>query len=335
MAVQLLFSLAVFTLSMIANVTFALLQKDQIINLITFGDSYTDVDLVWDGGLPWPKYAVQYVDASRVGDDGKSTTSLDLYPFAKSGAVCSTELTPSIYDSLYEKQLPALYASEKNGTIPSTVTPDNSLYTLWIGTNDVGAWGLLTGHEIGNATVVDTVQCAVNWVKTLYDRGARNFLWQNMIPLEFAPMYLPDAYPNKFTTEIKNATAWHLGMKELTSAGNEIAKLLLEKFVPSLEGAHVGLFDSHALFSDIHAHPEAYLNGTAALNVVDPTYSCIYTELQDVTETVPCTTVEGTDRDSYMWWDELHPSEQTNRVLAKQIAQVILGEENKWTTWLS
>ena len=132
-------------------------------------------------------------------------------------------------------------------------------------------------------------------------------------------MYLPDAYPNKFTTEIKNATAWHLGMKELTTAGNEIAKLLLEDLVPSLEGAHVGklypcievirreltlhvgLFDSHALFYDIHEHPDAYLNGTAASNVVDPTYSCIYEELQDVTETVPCTTVDGTDRDSYMW----------------------------------
>ncbi|KAL1672737.1 hypothetical protein EV122DRAFT_294661 [Schizophyllum commune] len=312
--------LVVFTiLSMAAEIAVAALAKDQITNLITFGDSYTDVDLVWDGGIPWPKYAVQYVDASRGGDDGNSTAGLDLYPFAKSGAVCSTDITPSIYASLYEKQLPAFLASEGNGTIPSTVTPDNSLYTLWIGTNDVGAWGLLTGHEIGNATVVDTVQCAVNW----------------MIPLEYAPMYLPDAYPNKFTTEIKNATAWHLGMKELTSAGNEIAKLLLEDLVPSLEGAHVGLFDSHALFYDIHEHPDAYLNGTAAFNVVDPTYSCIYEELQDVTETVSCTTVEGTDRDSYMWWDELHPSEQTNYVLAKQIAGVILGEDNKWTTWLS
>ena len=113
-------------------------------------------------------------------DDGNPTAGLELYPFAKSGAVCSTNLTPSIYDSLYEKQLPAFYASEQSGTVPSTVTPDNSLYTLWIGTNDVGAWGLLTGHEIGNATVVDTVQCAVNWVKTLYDCGARNFLWQNV-----------------------------------------------------------------------------------------------------------------------------------------------------------
>ncbi|KAI4522004.1 hypothetical protein K525DRAFT_284208 [Schizophyllum commune Loenen D] len=318
----------------------AALAKDQITNLITFGDSYTDVDLVWDGGIPWPKYAMQYVDASRTEDDGNSTASLDLYPYAKSGAVCSTDLTPSIYDSLNEKQLPAFYANEENGTVPSTVTPDNSLYTLWIGTNDVGAWGLLTGHEIDNATVVDTVQCAVNWVKMLYDRGARNFLWQNasdemcdaeakMIPLEYAPMYLPDAYPNKFTTEIKNATAWHLGMKELTSAGNEIAKLGGRSPIRRELTLQVGLFDSHALFHDIHEHPDAYLNGTAAFNVVDSTYSCIYEELQDVTETVSCTTVEGTDRDSYMWWDELHPSEQMNRVLAKQIAGVILGEDNK------
>ena len=34
-------------------------------------------------------------------------------------------------------------------------------------------------------------------------------------------------------------------------------------------------------------------------------------------------------------FDELHPSEQADRVVAKQISEVILGEENKWTTWFS
>ena len=78
-----------------------------------------------------------------------------------------------------------------NGTIPSHVTsdthtpanhvtPHNTLYTLWIGTNDIGAWGLLQGHGIGGATVVDTVQRAVDWVKRMYEGGARNFLWQNV-----------------------------------------------------------------------------------------------------------------------------------------------------------
>lgn len=43
----------------------------------------------------------------------------------------------------------------------------------------MGANALLTGEKDG-ATVVDAVTCAVNWVKTLYLSGARNFLFQNV-----------------------------------------------------------------------------------------------------------------------------------------------------------
>lgn len=52
------------------------------------------------------------------------------------------------------------------------------MYTLWIGTNDVGA--LLTGYEKDGVTIVDTVGCAVDWVTALYENGARNFLFQNV-----------------------------------------------------------------------------------------------------------------------------------------------------------
>ncbi len=33
--------------------------------------------------------------------------------------------------------------------------------------------------------------------------------------------------------------------------------------------------------------------------------------------------------------DELHPSEQADRIVAREIAEVIQGKANKWTTWLS
>ena len=52
--------------------------------------------------------------------------------------------------------------------------------TLWIGTNDVGVNALLTGSQTPGVTVVDTVTCAVDWVQTLYDSGARNFIFQNV-----------------------------------------------------------------------------------------------------------------------------------------------------------
>ena len=54
------------------------------------------------------------------------------------------------------------------------------MYTLWIGTNDVGANALLTGGQTPGVTLVDTTACAVDWVRALYDGGARNFVFQNV-----------------------------------------------------------------------------------------------------------------------------------------------------------
>ena len=96
--------------------------------------------------------------------------NLTLAPFAHHGAVCL---------DVFSSQIP-LYNEEKaNGSL-GTLEPDETMYTLWIGTNDVGVGELLTGGQTPGVTVVDTVTCAVNWVKTLYDSGARNFIFQNV-----------------------------------------------------------------------------------------------------------------------------------------------------------
>jgi phospholipase/lecithinase/hemolysin len=34
------------------------------------------------------------------------------------------------------------------------------------------------------------------------------------------------------------------------------------------------------------------------------------------------------ERDSYMWWDELHPSEQTGRLLASEINNKLEGRSS-------
>lgn len=66
----------------------------------------------------------------------------------------------------------------ENGTLH--LDPQKTIYTLWIGTNDIGANALLVGQGQPGVTLVNTTQCAVNWVKTLYEHGARNFLFQNV-----------------------------------------------------------------------------------------------------------------------------------------------------------
>ena len=61
-----------------------------------------------------------------------------------------------------------------------------------------------------------------------------------MVPLEKAPLYAADSYPNHYWTEVRNTTEWSVFMTELTTSGNEIAKLMLQALAPTLHGAHIG-----------------------------------------------------------------------------------------------
>jgi phospholipase/lecithinase/hemolysin len=138
-------------------------HKDQIKSMVTFGDSYTDVVLVSDGGTPWPVYVAGYAD-------------IQLLPYARAGATCSNNITFRPFPPVFESQIPAFVRDKEAGNI--TVDPQGTLYTLWIGTNDLGVSALLTGDS--PASIVDVAGCMVNWVRTMYDNGARNFLFQNV-----------------------------------------------------------------------------------------------------------------------------------------------------------
>jgi hypothetical protein len=112
-------------------------------------------------------------------------------------------------------------------------------------------------------------------------------------------------------------------------------------------------FDSYGLFTDIYNNPQNYLNGTAPLNVTGCVNSCVYQLNESTSDPGVCTTAEGGARDSFMWYaiycilrtpwegyscecryDELHPSEQSDRIVAREITAVMKGEYNQWTTWL-
>ncbi|KAF9040087.1 GDSL lipase/acylhydrolase [Panaeolus papilionaceus] len=295
------------------------LRPKQIKNLVTFGDSYTDTVIVSNGGTQWPVYASGFA-------------KVNLFPFARSGATCSNNITFRPFPSLFESQLPTYFqASAKGGTIK--VKPEETLYTLWLGTNDVGSNALLTGSD--NASLVDVTTCMINWVKTLYQSGARNFLFQNMIPLQNVPLYAPISHPARYWTAQRNTTEWSVFMTELVLSGNALTKLMLEALAPNLKGAHVGIFDSHSLFADMFAHPAKYLNGTAPLNVTGAVQECVFDLNENTSDMGRCTIAQGTDRDSFLWFDELHPSEQADRIVAREIAQVIEGKPNQWTRWLS
>ncbi|KZW01313.1 hypothetical protein EXIGLDRAFT_830062 [Exidia glandulosa HHB12029] len=263
-------------------------------HLVTFGDSYTDIVSVGDGGTAWPIYASRY-------------GNLTLHPFAKSGGTCSNNITPRPFPSVMESQIPAFVNASKTTRLPQ----EETVYTLWIGTNDV------------------------DWVRVMHNLGARNFIFQNMIPLQLTQLYASQSFPNRFWNFEKNSTEWAVFMTELTSAGNALSKLMLQALAPSLPGSHIALFDSHALFTDIFNNPSQYLNGTAPLNVTGSINQCIF-ELNGgpIGGTCPPPTTDGGVRDSFLWFDELHPSEQADRIVAREMVKAMKGD-TKFAKWIS
>lgn len=156
-----------------------------------------------------------------------------------------------------------------------------------------------------------------------------------MIPLNETIIYSTHSYPNRYWDAPYNHTEWSYFMAELVASGNALSRMMLQALPAELPGAHIGLFDSHALFTDMLAHPANYLNGTAPLNTVSCINACVFKTNESTSDAVQCTVAQGTDRDSFLWYDELHPSEQADRVVARQITNAIQRKSEKWTTWFS
>ena len=142
-------------------------KRGQIKNIVTFGDSYTDIVLAGDDGTAWPLYVADYAN-------------LTLIPEAHAGATCSNALTFRPFPPVTESQLPTFFEQLSNGSLPEVSRhQDGTVYTLWIGTNDLGVSSIISGQQTPGVTVVNTTQCAINWVKALYAKGGRNFIFQN------------------------------------------------------------------------------------------------------------------------------------------------------------
>ena len=98
--------------------------------------------------------------------------------------------------------------------------------------------------------------------------------------------------------------------------------------------ANVAIFDSHALFTDMFNNPALYLNGTAPPNVMGSINECVFELNGGPVGGAGPPPVPGPERDSFLWFDELHPSEQADRIVAREMANALKGN-TRWATWIS
>ncbi|KAH8705196.1 GDSL lipase/acylhydrolase family protein [Talaromyces proteolyticus] len=319
-------------------------------SLVTFGDSYTDESRLnyfithngsappagWvdpannntaSGGYTWARYVADY-------------TKVNLYDYAVSGAVCSNKITPRWFSSIngdfpsvVEYEVPAYTADSKaytsNGRPFLDIPPSETVYSIWIGTNDLGVDAFLTDSQVTGKTIPDYVECVFSALDSIYDNGARYFVVQNAAPLHLAPLYAtPEnggVYAIQYPNTTTNGTETSYRMWETVTTVNDVYKyktpyeVLIQKRYP---GAHFAVMDIYSILEDIYYHPDAYLASPA--NVTGYIDQCDPTGLN-------CTRLPN--QDSFMWFNSLHPSTKTDSIIAKRFIEVLKGQSMYATYW--
>jgi hypothetical protein len=99
------------------------------------GTVFPESNATAGGGLTWPRWIAK-------------KTGVKSCNYAVSGAVCSNnivarDVTPNfLFPDVLGYEIPALKADLRVNTIPG-INAKNTLYALWIGTNDLGGTGFL------------------------------------------------------------------------------------------------------------------------------------------------------------------------------------------------
>ena len=246
--------------------------------LVAFGDSYTDDERFlyfythngsapptgWasspnnasaDGGFPWPDYVGWYSGAR-------------IYNYAVDGASCSNDATPRYFSGINGNfpdleyyEIPAYIADsqyiEPDGTKFLDAPQDETVYSMWIGTNDLDVGEMLTDSQIPGTNITTMMDCVFAQLQRIYDNGARYFVLQNVIPLYLTPLVAapenggvgPDHYwPNKPS----NLTAISYKMMQMVVSTNMIYEYRTPfevLFSGKFPGARFALMDMHGLVS--------------------------------------------------------------------------------------
>jgi phospholipase/lecithinase/hemolysin len=281
----------------------SLAQAGSIDAIDAFGDSLSDVGnayLATNPHIPGPPYFdMQFSNGNVWVQDLALDLGLNpLTPSLAGGtdyAVGSAQSGTTLFNTAGLADLPNQIAQFQIAN--SGVADPNALYTIWIGSNDLGA--IPAGATPAQITtdagmIIGNIDTAIGQLAAL---GAKNFLVVNV----------PDL--GKTPDEIAQGPIVAAGASALSAAFDGA----LATGLPTGGGLDIATLNSYLLVDSIIADP-----GAAGLtDVTDP---CLTGEV-DFTGGTPCATPN-----QYLFWDGSHPTAAGHALVADAALAVVTPE---------
>ena len=236
-----------------------------------------------------------------------NTTTLQTLNLAYGGAVIDERLIAqylptvlSMRNQVEDEFLP-LYADGAQGTF--TWESDNTLFASFLGINDIG-----NAYYQANASDIFAAdfETYASLVDTLYQSGARNFLFLNVPPVDRSPLTVSQGEWS-ITNEAAAIAAFNANISALAS-----------NLSSTYADASVFLFDTHALFTAVLDDPSVYPQTAAYTNTTD---YCEYYENGTETWYTDDERCESGSVDEYFWLNSLHPTFRVHNATAEAIAE--------------
>ncbi|KAF7431070.1 hypothetical protein PC9H_006788 [Pleurotus ostreatus] len=265
----------------------------------SFGDSYTQTGFDPSGAIPslanpignppFPGFtATGGANWVGFGTTTFNKSKIFTYNYAYGGATIDANLvapyTPTVIS--LTQQVDQFLTTVANKPPSTPWTSANSLFSVFIGINDIGNSYYLSGDRAAfSDTLLNAEFALVQKLQSCSDSGARNFLFVNVPPIDRSPLVrtLPDNHAR-------------LAEKTVIQGFNTKLAAKIAAFKANHTGVETYTWDSSATFTRILDSPTTY-------------------GFRDAT-----TFGDGT---GIFWGNNYHPSSQAHQLFAQDVATVL------------
>lgn len=270
-------------------------QANVISKLIVFGDSASDNQNLYSGTqqlMPYHgSWFLGHFSNGKVWNEYLAENlNIPNYNWAVAGAAADDYyVIPGV-----ESQVDSYLAYMQSAPY---YQPEYSLFTMLIGGNDLVNYGRTVESVLAKERAA---------LVKLIDSGARHILVLNSPAFDRAPVFV-DSNSERDDAEIVRAQ-----IVELNSGLNALVSELIATYAAQDVTLNLHLFDTKALVDQI-------LDNPAAFGKTNTTESCL--EINDQASTNYLTDhprrADCTDADRYVFWDRLHPTTHSHRVISE------------------